>query len=104
MIDRLDQIQKNIVPYRYRSWAFPKTPIDTPDVELIQNNNVNIEGTGACMHHIAIFYDGALKYTFSELGCYGEVTPPLNTVGEIINVNKNNNYKFFQEWCVKIGT
>ena len=91
-------------PYvdRYRTWNFPKTIEDIPSVSLVKSNSVKLDGTGVCRHRVANFKTGNVKYEFYELGCYGEATPPPNTVGQIVvyidNVEKT------RKWCVKNGT
>jgi hypothetical protein len=90
-------------PYvdRYRTWNFPKTREDIPNVSLVNSNSVKLEGTGVCLHRVAKFKTGAVEYIFTELGCYGEVTPPENTVGEIVVLI--NNVEKMRKWCVKNG-
>ena len=88
-------------PYvdRYRTWNVPKTIEDIPNVSLVKSNSVNLEGTGVCRHRVAKFKTGNVEYIFTELGCYGEVTPPENTVGEIVVLI--NNVEKMRKWCVK---
>ena len=51
-------------------------------VDLTTSAEVNIQGSGPCRHRIWSFdYHGPI--TIRELGCYGEIYPPKNAVGEI---------------------
>ena len=51
-------------------------------VELFSAVEADIQGSGVCRHSIWLFdYDGPI--TVKELGCYGEVLPPEDAVGEV---------------------
>ena len=49
-----------------------------------------VEGTGVCRYNIWTFdYKG--KMSVKDQGCYGEVLPPDNSVGEL-NIHEPNDY------------
>jgi hypothetical protein len=96
----IDETKPNVD--RYRTWNFPKTREDIPNVSLVNSNSVKLEGTGVCRHRVAKFKTGTVEYIFTELGCYGEVTPPENTVGEIVVYI--DNIEKMRKWCIKNGT
>lgn len=51
-------------------------------VDLITSARFDVEGSGPCRHRIWSFdYNGPI--TIRELGCYGEIHPPKDAVGEI---------------------
>ena len=54
-----------------------------------------VEGTGACRYNIWTFdYKG--KMSVKDQGCYGEILPPDNSVGElIINESDDHSQWFF---------
>ena len=60
------------------------------DIEIIRGTSVDLyntaeadtQGSGVCRHRVWSFdYDGPI--TVKELGCYGEVLPPEDAVGEV---------------------
>lgn len=52
-------------------------------VDLFSAVEADIQGSGVCRHSIWLFdYDGPI--TVKELGCYGEIQPPEDAVGEVV--------------------
>ena len=52
-------------------------------VELFSAVEADIQGSGVCRHLVWSFdYDGPI--TVKELGCYGEIQPPEDAVGEVV--------------------
>ena len=52
-------------------------------VELFSAAEADIQGSGVCRHLVWSFdYDGPI--TVKELGCYGEIQPPEDAVGEVV--------------------
>jgi len=51
-------------------------------VDLITSAELDVQGSGPCRHRVWSFdYHGPI--TIRELGCYGEVHPPNDAMGEI---------------------
>ena len=52
-------------------------------VDLFSAVEADMQGSGVCRHSIWLFdYDGPI--TVKELGCYGEIQPPEDAVGEVV--------------------
>lgn len=83
--------------FAYRSWNQPKTIQDKPDVDLINNDSIVLEGSGPCRHWVGNFETGNVKYYLSEIGCTGENEPPDEAIGEIIV--EIDNVEKLRKWC-----
>jgi hypothetical protein len=83
--------------FAYRSWNQPKTMQDKPDVDLINNDSIVLEGSGPCRHWVGNFETGNVKYYLSEIGCTGESEPPDGAIGEIV-VEIDDQEKL-RKWC-----
>ena len=52
-------------------------------VDLFSAVEADLQGSGVCRHRVWSFdYDGPI--TVQELGCYGEIQPPEDAVGEVV--------------------
>jgi hypothetical protein len=52
-------------------------------VDLFSAVKADLQGSGECRHLVWSFdYDGPI--TVQELGCYGEIQPPEDAVGEVV--------------------
>jgi hypothetical protein len=52
-------------------------------VDLFSAVEADLQGSGVCRHRVWSFdYDGPI--TVQELGCYGEIQPPKDAVGEVV--------------------
>ena len=52
-------------------------------VDLFSAVEADLQGSGVCRHRVWSFdYDGPI--TVKDLGCYGEIQPPEDAVGEVV--------------------
>ena len=52
-------------------------------VDLLSAVEADLQGSGVCRHRVWSFdYDGPI--TVKDLGCYGEIQPPEDAVGEVV--------------------
>ena len=52
-------------------------------VDLVSAVEAELQGSGVCRHRVWSFdYDGPI--TVKDLGCYGEIQPPEDAVGEVM--------------------
>ena len=52
-------------------------------VDLFSAVEADLQGSGVCRHRVWSFdYDGPI--TVKDLGCYGEIQPPEDAVGEVM--------------------
>lgn len=79
---------------RYRSWNWPRSATEKPDLEL--KGSRTHEGTGPCGHRLWTFQSGDVSYTLMENGC-GEEDPPAGALAQL-EVKKGEKV-LSTRWC-----